>query len=206
MQPLEVVSNRLVELEGVIDRGRRSFIEVGLALLEIRDGRLYKERGYRSFDDYVGDHLGFQRSYAGHLIRGAQAVTELGTTVPSLPTTERQARELARVPEGQRVEVMRQVAESGRRLTAETIREVVDGAVQIGPQREMSPELLKEFEAFEKPIRPQRQLPSPEETFRGMLNAAVSYGVVVAEFDPNTMRRMFEEAMRAALRDLNEMT
>lgn len=36
---------RLEELEATIERGLTTFVEVGLALLEIRDSRLYRAEG-----------------------------------------------------------------------------------------------------------------------------------------------------------------
>ena len=42
-----------MELEGVIQGGLQTFTEVGLALLEIRDSRLYRFGGYATVDDYL---------------------------------------------------------------------------------------------------------------------------------------------------------
>jgi hypothetical protein len=41
----------LAQCEGVIERGMKSFIEVGTALLKIRDERLYREN-YGTFEEY----------------------------------------------------------------------------------------------------------------------------------------------------------
>jgi len=85
----------LKRLEDIIDRGRRSFIEVGEALLAIRDGRLYRTT-HSTFDDYCRERWDLGRNYVNKQIRAAQVVAELGTTVP-IPVSERQVRELARV-------------------------------------------------------------------------------------------------------------
>ena len=42
----------LPELEAVIERGRQTFVDVGLALLEIRHRRLFREQGFATFTDY----------------------------------------------------------------------------------------------------------------------------------------------------------
>ena len=42
---------RLAELEKVIAKGRKTFLEVGRALMEIRDTRLYR-REYSGFEEY----------------------------------------------------------------------------------------------------------------------------------------------------------
>ena len=42
---------RLQFLEAIIERGQQTFIEVGNALMEIRESRLYLEN-YPTFEDY----------------------------------------------------------------------------------------------------------------------------------------------------------
>ncbi len=37
---MDIITTRLAELETVIERGQQTFIEVGLALTEIRESRL----------------------------------------------------------------------------------------------------------------------------------------------------------------------
>lgn len=84
----------LARLETTIERGLGTFLEVGSALMEIRDKRLYRETHGR-FEDYCQERWGFKRNYANKLIASAEVVAlvePMGTTVP---TSERQARELA---------------------------------------------------------------------------------------------------------------
>ena len=45
------------ELEAVIERGLGSFLAVGQALLEIREGGRYRERGFDTFEAYCEDWL-----------------------------------------------------------------------------------------------------------------------------------------------------
>jgi len=59
-----ITSNRLKSLEQVISEGRLSFLRVGSALKEIRDERLYKERGFNTFEAYCVEFWGFKRDYA----------------------------------------------------------------------------------------------------------------------------------------------
>jgi hypothetical protein len=42
-RPLSVTEERVAECEAVLQRGLATFIEVGAALLRIRDGRLYRD-------------------------------------------------------------------------------------------------------------------------------------------------------------------
>ena len=53
-------TNRLEELEKTIARGKKTFVEVGLALAEIRDLRLYK-REYGGFEEYCREKWGVVR-------------------------------------------------------------------------------------------------------------------------------------------------
>jgi hypothetical protein len=57
-----------------------TFVEVGHALLEIRENRLYRD-GFTTFDDYCRDRWGFERTRAHRLIeaaRVADAVLPMG--------------------------------------------------------------------------------------------------------------------------------
>jgi len=120
----------LPELEAVIRRGLATFVEVGDALLEIRDSRLYHQAGYTDFDAYCRERWGWHRAHAYRLMEAATVVKELspmGDTPP--PTNERQARELARIPDpAVRADVWREVAvERGvAHVTAERIRETAE--------------------------------------------------------------------------------
>jgi N6-adenosine-specific RNA methylase IME4 len=65
--------DRLAELEQVVDQGLRVVVAVAGALLEIRDGRLYRETHTR-FEDYVRDRFGFARRTAYGYIEAAQVL------------------------------------------------------------------------------------------------------------------------------------
>lgn len=84
---------RLFELEQTIERGLSTFVEVGEALLEIRDSRLYRE-SHKTFEDYCQERWGWTRQHANRHIAAARTVEILEPT-GSIPTDERQARELA---------------------------------------------------------------------------------------------------------------
>ncbi len=84
---------RLTTLEGVIERGLATFVEVGQALLEIRETRLYRET-HGTFEDYCRERWGWSRDYANKQIRAAEVVGSLDTIV-SKPRSEGVARELA---------------------------------------------------------------------------------------------------------------
>lgn len=75
---------RLAYYESIIERGRQTFVEVGTALMEIREARLYREQGFATFEDYCQERWGWGRMRASQLITAAEVVLELksGTIVP----------------------------------------------------------------------------------------------------------------------------
>lgn len=85
---------RLAELENTIEKGQQTFIEVGNALLEIRDTRLYRDT-HSTFESYCRQRWGFERNYANKLVSAAEVVTLLEPMGTTVPTNEAQARELA---------------------------------------------------------------------------------------------------------------
>jgi len=62
--PVSESTRTLADCEAVIRRGLNSFIEVGEALMEIRDNRLYREKGFGRFEDYCQQEWGWKHSHA----------------------------------------------------------------------------------------------------------------------------------------------
>src|SRR6516164_3499408 len=88
---------RLSELEKVIAKGKKTFVEVGLALAEIRDLRLYK-REYSSFSEYCREKWGWNKSYAYDIIQSAEVAKRLPEKVSAIADTESKVRELRKAP------------------------------------------------------------------------------------------------------------
>lgn len=108
--------------ESVIERGLQSFIDVGQALLRIREGRLYKA-SHRSFDDYCRTRWGLSRAHADRQIE-ASAIAETLTPVGVIPS-ERVAREIGKIDDSERETVWRaalKIEPDGP--TVKTIREI----------------------------------------------------------------------------------
>jgi len=124
----EIVSVRLEELENVIDAGLKTFVDVGNALLEIRDSRLYRE-GWGTFEEYCQDRWEFNSSRARQLISAAEVTRNLeSVTIVTLPATESQARPLTALePEAQRQawQTAVETAPNGK-VTAAHVKSVVD--------------------------------------------------------------------------------
>jgi hypothetical protein len=70
----ETPSRSLAELEHIVEKGKAAFLEVGEALAEIHDRKLYRELGFHSFEAYVDKRLGFSRAHGYRLMSAAKAV------------------------------------------------------------------------------------------------------------------------------------
>lgn len=113
----------LVSCEQRIERGLKTFIDVGQALAEIRDSRLYKGT-HDTFESYLEGRWGMSRAHAYRMISAAEVVSPMGD-IENPPTNERQTRALAAVPEPERAEVWREVVErTDGKPTAKVVAEV----------------------------------------------------------------------------------
>ena len=117
----------LAECEAVIERGLATFVEVGQALLRIRDERLYRDHG--TFEDYCRERWNLTRPRAYQLIDAAQVADVVSTNVDTpAPQTESVARELAPLrsePTELREAWTATVERHGEQPTAAQVREVV---------------------------------------------------------------------------------
>lgn len=124
-----LVSTRFRQLERVIEKGMQSFVDVGLALTEIRTTNMWREHGeYATFADYCHERWGFNDSRARQLIAAAKTV-EISTVagLPS-PQNEGQAKELSRADEPAKVWAAVVAEHEPADITAAVIREHVQRA------------------------------------------------------------------------------
>jgi hypothetical protein len=140
--------------ETIVEKGLETFIEVGQALAEIRDRRLYRAM-YSTFEECAHDRWLLSRTRAYRLIDVAKvdaALSPIGDTPK--PANEAQARELAPMlrDEGEEavVEVWRELRdEFGDDLTAKRVRTTVRKRLKrMGREREAA-ELREERQELE---------------------------------------------------------
>lgn len=113
----------LVECEAVIERGLKSFVEVGQALARIRDERLYKAE-FTTFEEYCRTRWGFNRDGGTRLIRASEIHVQLDALRAPTPATESQARELSGLEPGEAQEVMQAAHEATNgKITAKAIKQ-----------------------------------------------------------------------------------
>ncbi len=94
MNELTIIeSARLQELEQQMEQDQAAFARYGNALLEIRESRLYRQ-SHATFEDYCRERWQLSKRHANRLIESVDVISNLGTMVPTLPTSERQVRPL----------------------------------------------------------------------------------------------------------------
>ena len=87
----------LQQAEDVIRKGKDAFIEVGNALMRIRDGRGYTFRGFKTFEAYCEKEWGFSDRHARRLMSGAEASETVKQITGETPSNEAVAREFAKI-------------------------------------------------------------------------------------------------------------
>jgi len=144
----------LFELERVITFGLKTFVDVGNALAEIRDRKLYRAE-HKTFEDYCRDRWGFGSDYARRQIRAAQTIENLKTEpIGSVfPTTESQVRPLARLEPDEQVVAWREAVETSPngKVTAAHVERVVKKRAEPSPRPEPGPGKLAVHFSSETP-------------------------------------------------------
>jgi hypothetical protein len=109
-------SRELVRLEIIVEKGLHTFTEVGEALAEIRDRKLYRI-----------EHMSDRR--ARQLMDASEVVGEIAKSGTMVPVSERQARELTKLPREKRAATWNAAvaASTTGRPTAKDVQAVVLG-------------------------------------------------------------------------------
>lgn len=144
MQNLKKLAASLEKEEAIIQRGLDTFVEVGEALLRIKEGKLYKAT-HGTWNEYVRERWGFSRVQAHRLIAASDVVADIKMLPIGniLPTSESQVRPLAVLPKEQQADAWVaavKLAPKGE-PTAKHVKQVVEDFTVIG---NYSPELLSE--------------------------------------------------------------
>lgn len=116
----------LEKLETTISNGLQTFVEVGSALMTIRDQRLYR-LAHSTFDDYCRDRWSISRIHAHRLIESAAVVGNLLPIGNTVPATESQARPLTALQPEQQREAWQQAVDTAPngKVTAAHVESVV---------------------------------------------------------------------------------
>ena len=119
-------SHELERCEVVIKQGLQTFIEVGQALMTIKEKRLYRIN-FKTFEDYCIERWAISKPRAYQLIEAANVMIGLSTTVDVLPESERQVRPLTSLEPEIQKEVWKEVVEThGENITAAKVQSVAN--------------------------------------------------------------------------------
>lgn len=133
----------LEDCEQRIERGLRTFLEVGSALTVIRDSRLYRET-HETFEAYAKERWNLSRTRSYELMTAAEVVSAIADTGQAPPENEAQARQLSRVPEPDRADVWAETVErTNGKPTAAAVREVSEGQKKRAAEQRDARALLR---------------------------------------------------------------
>ena len=110
----------LARLETIVDHGLTGFVQVGTALLEISDRRLYRET-HATFAEYCATRWQMSAARAYQLCDAAGAIKSLPPEMSTMVDNERQARELAKADPDDREAILDEAATNGP-VTAKKIK------------------------------------------------------------------------------------
>lgn len=156
---LQVVQLTLFDLEALekrVEAGLAQFIEVGNALLKIKESEGYRLKGYKDFSTYCEKQFGFSDRHARRLMSGAEASETVKQITGETPSNEAVAREFARISNNPKTveRVAARLKSSGgvAKATAEKVATVIAQVTHKGAASD------------EKPI-PAPKPPPPPPTF-----------------------------------------
>lgn len=144
-------AEELEKCEAIIDKGWTTFLEVGRALVTIRDKRLYRDH-YHAFEDYCRERCHHSRTHVDRLIKAAEVDAEL-TPIGVKLEKESQLRELAGLKHEQIQSAGKKIKElaGDREITAKVIREVV---AEYKPAKRREKKRRKNAQAKTSAVKP----------------------------------------------------
>ena len=130
------VTRELAVQESRIAAGLSAFVDVGDALLKIKEAKLYRQ-SYPTWEGYLQSRWGMSESQSMRLISASQICREIAATGVTPPQIESHARELRSVPEGERAKLWQEITTEipAEELTAEQIADKVASKIKKKPKR-----------------------------------------------------------------------
>lgn len=163
---------RLQELEAIVAQGLQTFYEVGQALIEIRDRKLYRE-SHKTFEAYCKETWSLTRPSAYRLLKAAEVIKNLSPIGDKIPTKESQVRPLTKLPPAKQLEIWQKAVEESpngtptAKIVERLVNEQVDSNQKEKPLSEME-QLRQENQELKEAIK-QKEL---EREQRAILVAA----------------------------------
>lgn len=147
----KIDTDRLTELEEIINGGLQSFVEVGNALFEIRNKGMYKAT-HKTFESYCREKWKMSRTHAYRLIASSEVVKNLSPIGDILPPSEGQARELTDLEADRQRDVwIRAIQLFNGSPTAKQIRKIKAETISLSSPK---PKKIKTNGQNVKPVKP----------------------------------------------------
>ena len=191
----------LETLEGIISREMKSFMDVGKALLTIRERKLYRGE-FKTFKAYCAEKWGMSKDHGNRLIQGFQVAANLGEPISQepyktsrgilctpceiQPTSEYQIRPLAPLQPEQQCEVWDEAVRTadGKVVTYKLVKALVTKLVGPAPPRP-----------------PKKKDPHPESDAIYFVTLAMAHLDSIRDDDPK-----LEEALNEVIDWINKKT
>ena len=134
----------LKRLESIVRGGLNGFVEVGRALVEIHEKRLYRD-SHSTFRDYIQDTWGRSESWLWQMIGASEVVENLAEAGLPSPSSERQIRPLVSLAPDTQREAWKTATDAKPKPTSKDVAEAVE---RVAPKRlRASDKLDKQVEA-----------------------------------------------------------
>tara|TARA_R100001594_G_scaffold102461_1_gene137188 strand:+ start:5602 stop:6339 length:738 start_codon:yes stop_codon:yes gene_type:complete len=199
-----VLKDEYQRLNETVREGKRAWIAMASALIEIRDRKLYRQAGYETFDDYCIEEHEFKSNYARRLMSGCDIAKKYDLD------NEGQARALGRVPEQDQDEVMARVRDrQGQQISSSMIEDMHTEIVQerantVPPQDAavldpVEGEVVEVIEAKPRPAQEAREILSQIESVHAeikRLAATQSGAFIVLDAVATDLRNVYTHINR----------
>ena len=139
--------DRLTHLENLIARNQCHFHEIGKALKEIRDKRLYKITLFETFEAYTRARWDMGRAQAYRMIESYKVICNLSPIGDILPANESQARPLVQLSSFEQRKVWKNFLNTGMESTALNIKKFIVACKSgdNGKPVDLSDQISKEY-------------------------------------------------------------
>jgi len=178
MQP-----ERLTHLENLIARNQNHFHEIGKALKEIRDNRLYKLTLFETFEAYTKARWDMGKSHAYRLIDAYQVVNNLSPIGDFLPGNESQVRLLVQLDPLEQRKVWKNFLTTGMEITAPNIKKFIAAGKQADKGRpvDLTDQISREYMAAVRAILEQVRIAQNDQWHKTSRQAGLLWNRVIRE-------------------------
>ncbi len=153
--------DRLTHLEDLIAGKQKHFYDIGKALKEIKDARLYKLTCFNTFEAYTKARWDMKKSQAYRFIDAYKVIKNLSPIGDIIfPVNEFQIRPLVQLSPGEQRKTWKEFLKTGKEMTARNIKNFIDALSQnAGKDKpadlsgKISPEYMNAVQAMIEQVR-----------------------------------------------------